>query len=41
MKMGDLFLLTLRLIVYIPNPHVRRKAMQVKREKREWKKKKN
>lgn len=33
MKMGNLFFLTLRVIVYIPNPHAGGKAMQVKREK--------
>ncbi len=34
MKMGDLFLLTPRVIVYIPNPHVRGKAVQVKERER-------
>lgn len=32
-KMGDLFSLTLRLIVYIPNPHAAGEARQVNREK--------
>lgn len=31
--MGDLFSLTLRLIVYIPNPHAAGEARQVNREK--------
>lgn len=31
--MGDLFFLTLRVIVYIPYPHARGKAVQVKRAK--------
>lgn len=33
MKMGNLFFLTLRVIVYIPYPHARGKAVQVKRAK--------
>lgn len=33
MKMGDLFLLTLRVIVYIPNSHVKGRAMQAEGER--------
>lgn len=36
MKMGDLFSLTLRVIVYIPNPHAGAEAVQVKRERERW-----
>lgn len=35
-KMGDLFSLTLRVIVYIPNPYAGEEAVQVKRERERW-----